>query len=276
MRTFLTYLGLVVGSLIFSFAINYFIIANGLAEGGITGVALITHYLFNWPVGLVLAALNLPLVLLSWYKWGFHFIFKTILCVLIVSLSVELFKGFGMPTDDLLLAALYGGVVSGVGIGIVLRCGGTTGGLDIVARWLHEKYNVNMGTVYFSFDVVVVSVVAVLFGLDKALYTLVCLFIFSQVVDRFIEGLHEARAVFIVSQATLAITQSILKEMERGATVLKGYGAYTSREKDILYVVVAKSQVLQLKKIVHELDPYAFVTVNRVHEVLGEGFPKSL
>jgi uncharacterized membrane-anchored protein YitT (DUF2179 family) len=267
---------MVVGSLIFSFAINYFIIANGLAEGGFTGVALIAHYLFDWPVGLVLAALNLPLLIFSWYRWGLSFIIKTIFCVAVVSVSIDLFQGMKLQTDDLLLAALYGGVASGAGLGIVLRCGGTTGGMDIIARWLHEKYNINMGTVFFSFDVVVIGAVAFLFGLDKALYTLVALFIFSQVVDRFIEGLNEARAVFIVSQSTLAITQAILKEMDRGVTVLKGYGAYTSREKDILYVVVGITQVLQLKKIVRQLDPYAFVTVNKVHEVLGEGFRNPL
>jgi uncharacterized membrane-anchored protein YitT (DUF2179 family) len=274
MRTFLSLVGIIIGSSLFAFGINYFIIANGLAEGGFTGIALITHYLTGWSVGLILAILNIPLLFLGWYKWGFTFIFKTIFSVILVSLSIDLLQGLELKTDDLLLAAIYGGAVSGIGIGIVLRSGATTGGLDIIARFLYEKYNINMGAVFFTFDTAVISVVAILFGLEIALYTLVALFIFSQVVDRIIEGFNEARAVIIISQASVAITQAIIKELERGATLIKGYGAFTSREKDVLYVVVGKRQILPLKKIVKQLDPYAFVTVNKVHEVLGEGFER--
>lgn len=277
MRSFFSFLGIVFGSFLFAFALNYFIIANGLAEGGFTGIALIVHYLTGWPAGIILAVLNIPLLILGGAKWGLAFIFKTIFSVLLVSLSVDVLQNYssGLVTNDLLLAALYGGVVSGVGIGIVLRSGGTTGGLDIVARFLHEKYNFNMGVVYFSFDLAVITIVAIFFGLEKALYTLVALFIFSQVVDRIIEGLNEARAVIIVSQASVAITQAIINEMERGATLLKGQGAYTGREKEVVYVVVGKRQILQLKNLVQKLDPYAFVTVNHVYEVLGEGFDKA-
>lgn len=277
MRSFLSIVGIVVGSFLFAFALNYFIIANGLAEGGFTGIALITHYLTGWPAGIILGILNIPLLILGGFRWGLSFILKTIFSVFLVSLSVDLLESVssGLHTNDLLLAALYGGVVSGVGIGIVLRSGATTGGLDIVARFLHEKYNINVGVVYFSFDIAVISIVAIFFGLEKALYTLVALFIFSQVVDRFVEGLNEARAVIIVSQASVAITQAIINEMDRGATLLRGQGAYTGREKDVVYVVVGKSQILQLKRLVQKLDPYAFVTVNHVYEVLGEGFEKT-
>lgn len=277
MRSFFSFLGIVLGSFLFAFALNYFIIANGLAEGGFTGIALIIHYLTGWPAGIILAVLNIPLLVLGGFKWGISFIFKTMFSVLLVSLSVDVLQNFssGLVTDDLLLAALYGGVVSGVGIGIVLRSGATTGGMDIIARFLHEKYNINMGVVYFSFDLAVITIVAIFFGLEKALYTLVALFIFSQVVDRIIEGLNEARAVIIVSQASVPITQAIINEMERGATLLKGHGAYTGREKEVVYVVVGKRQILQLKKLVQKLDPYAFVTVNHVYEVLGEGFDKA-
>lgn len=277
MRSFLSIIGIVIGSFLFAFALNYFIIANGLAEGGFTGIALIAHYLTGWPAGIILGILNIPLLVLGGYKWGLPFILKTIFSVFLVSLTIDLLESFssGLHTNDLLLAALYGGVVSGVGIGIVLRSGATTGGLDIVARYLHEKYNINVGVVYFTFDIAVISIVAIFFGLEKALYTLVALFIFSQVVDRFVEGFNEARAVIIVSQASIAITQAIINEMDRGATLLKGHGAYTGREKDVVYVVVGKSQILQLKKLVQKLDPYAFVTVNHVYEVLGEGFEKT-
>lgn len=272
MKSALPYLGIASGSFIFAFGLNYFIIANGLAEGGFTGLALIIHYLTGLPTGGVLLVLNIPLLLLGWIKWGKTFILKTVLSVLGVSLAVDLTSGWGLKTHDLLLAALYGGVLSGVGIGIVLRSGGTTGGVDIIARYINETYGLSMGKFFFLFDFILLAAIGILFGLEKALYTLVTVYIFSLVIDKIIEGIDEAKAVIVISQATMAISQAILGEMDRGATIVKGYGAYTGRDKNVLYVVVGRHQLLRLKKIIREHDPRAFVIINNVHEVLGEGF----
>lgn len=267
-----SYLGIALGSFIFAFGLNYFIIANGLAEGGFTGIALIVHYLTGLPAGAVIFVLNLPLFFVGWYKWGKTFVFKTLLGVAMVSIAIDLTQGLALRTHDLLLAALYGGVLSGVGIGLVLRSGATTGGVDILARLVYEKKGISMGKLFFLFDLVVLTVIAVLFGLEKALYSLVTVFIFSQVVDRIIEGVDEAKAIIIISQATEPITQAILLELDRGATIIKGVGGYTKEEKNVLYVVVGRHQLLSLKKIVKTIDPHAFVIVNDVREVLGEGF----
>lgn len=277
MRFFLSLLGIICGSLFFAFGLQFFIIANGLAEGGLTGVSLILHYLSGWPAGLILGVLNIPVLLFGWYKWGFRFVFKTILSVLLISAMVDVLHlaGLVLPTEDLLLAALYGGVLTGLGTGLVLRSGATTGGMDIVARFLHEKYGFKMGSVFFSFDTGVLVIVALLFGLEKALYTLVALFVYSQVVDRIIEGFNEARAVVIVAKEPISIKEAIIRELGRGATLIRGHGVYTGDEKEIIYVVIGKRQLLQLKKLVRELDPQAFVIVNDVHEVLGEGFAKA-
>lgn len=272
MKSALPYLGIASGSFIFAFGLNYFIIANGLAEGGFTGLALIIHYLTGLPTGGVLLVLNIPLLLLGWIKWGKTFILKTVLSVLGVSLAVDLTSGWGLKTHDLLLAALYGGVLSGVGIGVVLRSGGTTGGVDIIARYINETYGLSMGKFFFLFDFILLAAIGILFGLEKALYTLVTVYIFSLVIDKIIEGIDEAKAVIVISQATMAISQAILGEMDRGATIVKGYGAYTGRDKNVLYVVVGRHQLLRLKKIIREHDPRAFVIINNVHEVLGEGF----
>lgn len=276
MQKVLSYFGVILGSFIFALGLNYFIIANHLAEGGFTGIALIIYYLTGWPAGMILIALNVPLLLFGWIRWGLPFIFKTLLSVLTVSVVVDLTRGIGFVTHDLLLAALYGGVFSGIGIGIVLRAGATTGGLDIFARFFHELYGVSMGKYFFSFDVIILVLFAVLFGPEKALYTLVTVYIFSQVVDRIIEGWNEAKAVMIISHSTAALTQAIINHLDRGATILRGYGAYTGRERDVLYVVVGKQELLRLKKIVQDVDPHAFVIVNEVYEVLGEGFRKQL
>ena len=271
-RTIFAYLGIAAGSFIFAFGLNYFIIANGLAEGGFTGIALIIHYLAGWPVGTVLFFLNLPLFFVGWKMWGKTFVLKTLLGVAGVSIAVDLTQGFGLQTHDLLLAALYGGALSGIGLGLVLRFGATTGGVDIIARWINERSGISMGKIYFLFDLCVLSLVAFFFGLEKALYTLVAVGVFSQVVDRIIEGFDEAKAVIIISQAVPQIAQAIIMELDRGATILKGKGVYTGQDKDVLYVVVSRYQVLSLKNIVQEADPQAFVIVNDVREVLGEGF----
>lgn len=276
MKKFFSYAGVILGSFVFGLGLNYFIIANGLAEGGFTGLALIIHYLTGWPAGIILITLNIPLLLFGRRRWGLSFIFKTLLSVLTISVTVDLTRDFHFVTHDLLLAALYGGVFSGVGIGIVLRSGATTGGLDIFARFFHERYGVSMGKYFFTFDAAVLILFALLFGPEKALYTLVTVYVFSQVVDRIIEGLNESKAVMIISRSTAALTQAIINHLDRGATILKGYGAYTGRERDVLYVVVGKQELLELKKIVEDVDPHAFVVVNEVYEVLGEGFRKPL
>lgn len=274
MNIFLPYLGIALGSFIFAFSLNYFIIANGLAEGGFTGLALIIHYLTGWSVGKVLITLNLPLFFIGGKMWGKSFVLKTLLGVSAVSLAVDLTTGFNFKTHDLLLAALYGGVLSGVGIGLVLRSGATTGGIDIIARLVYEKTGISMGKIYFSFDLTIISIVAFFFGLEKALYTLVALYIFSQVIDRLVEGGNEARAVTIISGVNQVIANAIINELERGATILKGSGAYTGKEKNVLYVVISKHELLHLKKIIREIDPRAFIIVSSAYEVLGEGFRK--
>lgn len=272
MKKILPYLGIALGSLVFALSLNLFLVANGLAEGGFTGLALLIHYLTKWPVGSILLTLNIPLFLIGWKFWGKTFFIRTLLGVVGVSVAVDLTAGFNFQTDDLLLSALYGGVLSGAGLGIVLRSGATTGGIDILARLIYEKAGISMGKVFFLFDLLVITLVASILGPEKALYTLVALFISSRVIDRLIEGVDEARAVTIISGLNQAIANSIINNLERGATIIKGYGAYTGKEKNVLYVVVNKQELLPLKKIIREIDPRAFIIISNVYEVLGEGF----
>lgn len=274
MKTFLSYLGIAFGSFLSAFGLNYFIVANGLAEGGFTGLALVIHYLTNLSIGSILIVLNTPLFVISWIMWGKKFVFKSLIGVAAISIAIDLTSAFSFKTHDLLLAALYGGVLSGVGIGIVLRSGATTGGVDIIARLIYEKLGISMGKVYFCFDFTIISLVAILFGLEKALYTLVALYVFSVVIDRLVEGGNEAREVTIISKADQVIVKAIINELERGATIFKASGAYTGKERNVLFVVISKHELLRLKRIVREIDPKAFIIVNSVYEVLGEGFSR--
>ncbi|MGI6225310.1 MAG: YitT family protein [Peptococcales bacterium] len=263
---------IIFGSFLYAFGINYFIVANHLAEGGFTGIALILHYKLGWPVGTVILIANIPLLIIALKLWGWEFISKTILGVIASSLFIDLTVGFKLPVDDLLLAALYGGVFTGAGLGIVIRNGGTTGGADIIGRLFNQYRGISMGKFYLIFDFLVISTVAVFFGLTITLYSLVTIFVYSKVADYVIEGLDAANQALIISEHSEKIAQAIDKELERGFTFIKGKGGYQGHDKKIILCVVGKWQIFRLKKLVKNIDPKAFIIVSDVYEALGEGF----
>lgn len=266
------YLGITIGGIIFAFGLNYFTIANQLAEGGVTGLALLGHYLFRLPVGPVLLALNIPLFLIGWYYLGWRFVLRSLYGTAIVSLAVQ-FIGLGaLPAPDRIVAALYAGVVSGLGLGIILRSGGTSGGVDIIARILWHLKGIEMGRTMFAGDVLVMGAVAVLLNRDVALYSLIAMFIASRVLDFVQEGMTTAKAVTVISEWPAEISAAVVESLERTTTIFPARGAYTGKGKDVLYVVVPRSEITHLKNIVYAADPSAFVIINDVREVLGEGF----
>jgi len=266
---------IILGSFIYGFGVNYFIVANHLAEGGFTGIALILHYTFGWPVGIVILVSNIPLLIAGWRLWGFNFIAKTFLGVVASSLAIELTSSFQLQVDDLLLAALYGGIITGTGLALVIRYGGTTGGADIIGRLFNHFYGIRIGKFYLVFDTIVLSTVALLFGLTITLYSLVTIFVFSKVTDYILEGIDAAKQALIISNHTREIAEQIDRELDRGYTFLKGIGGYTGADKEILLCVVGKWQVFRLKKLVKKIDPKAFVIVSEVYEALGEGFKEN-
>jgi len=263
---------IIIGSLLYAFGLNYFIVANHLAEGGFTGIALILHYTLGWPVGTVIFLGNIPLLLVGWKLWGWEFISKTMLGVAASSFFINLTAGFKLPVEDLLLAALYGGVITGVGLGLVIRNGGTTGGADIIGRLFNRYRGIRMAKFYLVFDFLVISTVAIFFGLTVTLYSLVTIFVFSKVADYVIEGLDAANQALIISEKSDEIAGAIDRELGRGFTFLKGKGGYQGQDKEIILCVVGKWQIFRLKKLVKSIDPKAFVIVSDVYEALGEGF----
>ena len=260
------------GTLIFAFGVNYFILANNLAEGGFTGIALILHYKLGWSLSTFIFWSNLPLLLLAWKLWGWEFISKTVLGVVFTSLNLELTTGFAWPVDDLLLAALFGGVLTGTGIALVLRYGGTTGGSDIIGRIFNKFFGLKMGRFYLIFDMIVLSFVGFFFGITIALYSLVTIFVFSRITDYILEGVDSVNQAVIFSSKNEEIGKKIINELHRGVTFIEGKGGFTGERSDLLLCVVGKWQIFRLKKLVKEIDPNAFVIVSDVYEALGEGF----
>lgn len=272
-RYILEYFGILVGAFVFTFGLNNFIIQNGLAEGGFVGISILGLYLFKIPVGLTFLVLNIPLFSIGWKRFGREFLLKTIFGVVAVSVFAEVTIGwFSMGVEDKLLASLYGGVASGVGLGIIFRYGGTTGGADIIARLVNHYWGWSMGRTLFMIDVVVIAFVAFIIGKDVAMYSLVALFVAARVIDMVVEGVSTSRAMFIISDQSTLIAEAIHDQLERGTTLLNGVGGYTGRDKQVLYVVVSREEITRVNEICRQIDPLSFIVVNDVHDVLGEGF----
>lgn len=264
------------GAAIFSFGLIHFNMQNNLAEGGFTGITLLLYFVFGWSPSITNLLLNLPLFFLGWKLLGRSVFFYTIIGTVGVSLFLAVFEKYQieMPLyEDLFLAALFAGVFIGIGLGIIFRYGGTTGGVDIIARLAQKYFGWTMGRTMFMFDFGVITLSLITY-LDyrEAMYTLVVVFIGARVIDFMQEGAYAARGAMIISDHNGDIAAKIMQEMDRGVTSLKAVGSYTRAERDVLYCVVAKNEIVRLKNVINSVDPHAFVSVTVVHDVLGEGF----
>jgi len=269
----LDYFWIAAGSLLIALSLDWFLIPNKIAAGGVSGIATLIHYLFGLPVGAVMIALNVPLFLLGFRELGIKFGLRSLYGMLILSLAVDLMAPYLKAlTNDPFLACLYGGVLSGVGLGIVFKFKGSTGGTDLAAAILRRFTQTNVGMTLLFIDGLVVLASGIVFNPEQALYALITIVVSSWLIDVVQEGLGYARAFFIISEQNDLIAEKIITELDRSGTCLKGEGVYTRQEKDVLLAVVNRSEVSRLKEIVSQVDPKAFVIVANVHEVLGEGF----
>ena len=266
------YFFITLGCFLYAFAVNYFYVSNHLAEGGVTGIALIIFYLFKTPVGTTYFVINIPLLIVGWKMLGKDFIVKTLYGTAMMSFALDFTSGLNGATDDVLLASLYGGFIGGIGLGIIFMSGGSTGGTDIIARIMTKYRGIPVGRARFILDVVVLSAVAFLFGKEIFMYTLIAAMVLTKTIDFLQEGLDKAKAVTIISRKAEELRVKIMDETGRGVTILDGSGGYTRDSFDIIYCVVSKFQIVKLKRIVRDIDPEAFLTITDVSEVLGEGF----
>ncbi len=268
----LEYLQIIVGSFIGALGLTMFLVPNKIAAGGVSGLATVIHYIFDLPVGWTMLALNVPLFLAGILFLGGGFGVKTVVGAVFFSVFTELTTNFPIITHDLLLSTVYGGLVLGVGLGLVFRARGSTGGTDLAAMLLNHFSPISIGQGFMLIDFFVIAFAGIVFNWELAMYSWIALFVSGKVVDIVIEGVNYAKAAYIISNEAENISRKILCEMERGVTLLGGKGGYTGHEKNVLLCVVTRLELLRLKKIVRELDPKAFVIVYDVHEVLGEGF----
>lgn len=270
------YLYVLAGALVQAFAMRLFLVPSQLVSGGISGTAqLINHYV-DWPIGLMVFAGNVPLFILGWqHLGGPRFALRTALAIAAFSFFTDLLVWFipaGGVVDDLVLNSLYGGVMLGAGLGLVYRGKGTSGGSDILGRILNHRFGISISQAYLLTDTVVILAAGFVFGWANALYALVATYVSGLAAEMVLEGSGVFRTAFIVSNCPDEVARQIMTDMERGVTILPGTGAYTGQSRPILYCVVSRSEVSQIKEIVKKADPQAFMVIGQAHEALGEGF----
>jgi len=269
-------IGIIFGAAIYSFGFVHFNMQNGLGEGGFSGVTLILYFTLNWDPALLNIILNIPMFILGWKLLGRKQFVYTLIGTFAVSVFLKLFQIYEYQMhleNDLFLAALFAGVFVGLGLGIIFRCGGTTGGVDIIARLVQKFFGWSMGKTMFIFDAIVLIASLITFLDERSMmYTLVAVYLGARVIDMVQDGAYSAKAALIISQKPNEIADYITHEMERGLTVFHGYGHFTKQSKDVLYCIVSRNEIVRLKSMIRKIDPTAFVSITDVKDVTGEGF----
>ena len=264
------------GTLIQALAMRMFLIPALLVSGGVSGAAQIINYYTNWPIGLMVFVGNIPLFVIGWrYLGGMRFAFRTGLAVIFFSVltdSLAFFIPVGGITKDLVLNSLYGGLMLGVGLGFVYRGQGTSGGSDILGRILNHRMGLPMSQSFLVVDTLVVLAGGFAFNWERALYGLVVIYVSGLAAEMVSEGTGIFRTALIITSQPEEVSQQVMTVMERCVSILSGTGAYTGAARPVLYCVITRSEVNQLKALVQEADPKAFMVIGVAHEALGEGF----
>jgi len=272
----MNYLLVTIGAIFTALSLVLFTVPNKIAAGGVSGVATILYHMFGFNVGIVILIINIPLFILAVYVLGGSIGAKTLWGILVMSFSVEFLSPFLEPvTYEVILASIYGGVLGGLGMGLVFRGGGTTGGTDLIAAltsYFFPHFSIGQGL--FLIDGVVIALAGLVFDVELALYAAITIFVSTKLIDIIQEGFNISKSVFIISDKSQIIKNSILSNMRRGVTALKGYGGYSGKEKDVLLVTINRAEITKLKNLIREIDQNAFVVLNEAHEVLGEGFKR--
>ncbi|MDC7234121.1 MAG: YitT family protein [Spirochaetales bacterium] len=269
-----SYLIITLGALLIALGMNLFLIPNKIAAGGLSGIGTVLFYLFNLPVGLTVLVMNIPLFLISWRVLGTSFGVKTLYATVMLSLAIDGTSFLPGLTEDLFLSVLFGGALSGTGLGLIFKNDATTGGTDLAAAIVHKFVPfVSIGQLLLLIDALVVIMAAMVFRqYELALYASVTIFITARIIDYIVVGINYTKAAYVISLQSDRISSRMLQELNRGVTELKGRGMFTGMDRPVLMCVLRSRDIPHMKKIVQEEDPEAFIFISDVREVLGEGF----
>lgn len=267
---------ILVGAGLFAFGLNYLVIPNHLYEGGVTGINLIIYYLFKIQPSVMNILINIPLFVIAWKILGKKTLYYSLLGTVAVTAWLAIFERIPLVIDlqeDLIIVSMLAGILMGLGLGLIFKAGGTTGGSDIIARIGNKYTSYSMGQIILAIDILVlILTVIVSKDLRVVLYTLILVAIVSKMIDLVADGGYGSKGVMIMSSQSQAIATAIDSEIERGVTLIQAKGFYSQREMEMIYSVIDKSQLQEMKELIRRIDPHAFITITDAHEVLGEGF----
>lgn len=258
-----------IGASIMAASLELFLIPNNILDGGITGISIIISYLTGWRAGFILFILNLPFVYIGYKQIGKTFAFTTLYGIFVLSLVSVLLHGVWVVTDDLLLDTVFGGMLLGIGVGIVIRFGGSLDGTEILSILMSPKLPFSVGELIMFFNFFIFTTAGFIFSWDRAMYSIITYYIGFKVIDMVVEGLNESKSVYIISDHATDIGNSIIARLGRGVTYLKGEGAFTGEDRKVIFCVITRLEESKLKSIVDEHDPSAFLTFGNVSEVRG-------
>ena len=258
------------GAVIVSVGLEEFLIPNKLLDGGVVGVAIIGSYLSNLSLGLLIVVLNVPFILLSARKIGLRFVFLTIYAIVSLSLWVTVLHPVQEITKDVFLSAIFGGVFVGIGVGLIIRNGGCLDGTEILSIIISRKYPFSVGEIVMFFNVFIFTAAGFVFGIDRALYSIVAYLIAYRLIDLVITGFNQSHSFFIVTQKPDEVSEVLMNAFKTGVTILKGMGGYSRKETDVLYLIIGRLEIQRAKEMILEVDEHAFITIQNVQEQISK------
>ncbi len=263
------------GAFVAAFALECFLVPNNIIDGGIVGISMILSYITKFNLGVLIVILNIPFICLAFTKMGKYFVFQTLYAVTMLAVGINIFQSYHI-TEDLLLATVFGGIVLGTGVGIVLKNEGSLDGTEIMSLVLSKKFGLSVGEIIMGFNIFIYVGAGLVFGWNKAMYSVLTYFIAYRMIDVVLEGLNSSKSVRVISDRAYEIGQELIDRFEISVTYLKGIGGYSKSEKTIIYCVVSRLEMTKLKEVVKEFDPKAFISVVDVHEAYGSRFGKHI
>lgn len=274
LRHTLDYLYVFIGSFFIALAFNAFLLPNNIASGGVAGISTITKALFDWEPSIVQWALNVPLFIAGVLILGKNFGIKSFVGTVVLPLFVYLTRNLSVATDNSLLAAIFGGMLVGIGIGIVFKGRASTGGIDLAAQILHKYTRIPLGVCVALLDGMIVLTATLVFSLEEGLFALIALFLTSRTIDIVQVGFNTSKTLIIITREPEKVRQALLEDIDRGVTLLKGAGGFTNEKRNVLMCVVQQNEYSKTAQVIRSIDTDAFVVVMNATEVLGEGFKK--
>jgi uncharacterized membrane-anchored protein YitT (DUF2179 family) len=264
---------MVLGSIFASIGLEIFLIPNSIIDGGVTGISIMASHLTKLPLGVFILILNLPFLIVGYKQIGKTFALSTLFSVICLSIGVSILHPIPGLTHDILLATIFGGIILGIGIGLIIRNGGSLDGTEIIAIILDKRTGFSIGEIVMFFNLFILGGSGFIFGWDRAMYSLIAYFIAFKTIDITVEGLDESKSVIVVSEKNKEISEAIMDRLGRGLTLLDGKGAYSGSSTNVIYVVVSRLEIAKLKNIVHGFDEDALITVASV-EATGKRYGK--